>query len=180
MTISDNSSKHFWTREMAIQCITTLVTRFTATCKVFDFFAHNAKWGFPASTSMLHMHTLATLFCLLYFQLSTKKYFAAIHVHGKKNFYCFSPYVQRSGVAFPDGTGIAKPNSDGLMHSVLEPKQKPKLALERLSAFHKSTSSITYSTIAPPKLACVGIHITAQCGNSTKVFQYAAVPYCVL
>ena len=64
-------------------------------------------------------------------------------VHGKKNFYSFSSYVQRSGLAFPEGTGIGKPNSDELMHLVLEPKQKLKLALERLSAFHKSTSSHT-------------------------------------
>ena len=41
----------------------------------------------------------------------------------KKIFCCFSPYVQRSGVAFPNGLGIGKFNSDWLMHSLLEPNQ---------------------------------------------------------
>ena len=44
MTISDPSSKYFWTREMPIQCNTTPITRFTATCKVL-IFSHAAREG---------------------------------------------------------------------------------------------------------------------------------------
>ena len=42
---------------------------------------------------------------------------------GERIFCCFWPYVQRSRVAFPNGLGIGKFNSDRLMHSLLEPKQ---------------------------------------------------------
>ena len=57
-----------------------------------------------------------------------------------------------------------------------------KLAIERLSAFNKSASNITHSTIAAQNLACVGIRFTVQCENSAYVLriitcsQYAAVP----
>ena len=146
---------------MPIQCITTPVTRH-CNLQSFDFSTQRER-GFPASTSMLHMHTLTTLFCHLYFQLSTKKYSAAIHVHGKKNFYCFRLMFNAPVWPFRMDWALESPILIGLC---IQCWNQNKLVLERLSAFNKSASNITHSTVAAQKLAFVGIRFTVQCENS--------------
>ena len=74
----------------------------------------------------------------------------------EKNLLCF----RSAKMAFPDGTGTAEPSCWTLVLTQCpnRKKKKKKVALDRLSAFHKSSSNITHSSIASQERSACALH----------------------
>ena len=148
---------------MPIQCITTPVTRFTATCKALIFSHATRKRDSPLQPACYTCTHWQHCFVTSTFNSPRRSIPLPYMYMGRRTFTVVCPMFNAPEWPFRMDWALESPILIGLC---IQCWNQNKLALERLSAFNKSASNITHSTITAQKLACVGIRFTVQCENS--------------